>query len=144
MTTLHRSLPHRPPRRTLVALTAAAALALAGCGGSSASDTTDGKPPSPATKASALATQAAATIKVTIKGNDIAPVAEPLKIGVGQTVSVDVTSDRAGTLHVHSTPEHEYNFNPGTSHFEFTLDQPGQVDIEEHVSDTLIARVTVQ
>ena len=91
-----------------------------------------------------MATAAAATLKVTIKGKDIAPVAEPLHVGVGQTVSIDVTSDRAGTIHVHSTPEHEYDFDPGTSDFEFPLDQPGQVDIEEHESGTLLARVTVQ
>ncbi len=138
------TISHQPFRRTLAALTAVAALGLAGCGGSSSGSSDAGKPPSPATKASALNTQAAATIEVTIKGNNIAPVAEPLTIGVGQTVSIDVTSDRAGTLHVHSSPEHEYNFNPGSSHYEFTLDQPGQVDIEEHVSNTLIARVTVQ
>lgn len=138
------TISHAPLRRTLVALTATAALGLTGCGGDDSGSSPSGKPPSPDTKASALATQAAATINVTIKGKDIAPVGEPLRIGVGQTVSIDVTSDRAGALHVHSTPEHEFEFDPGTSHFEFTLDQPGQVDIEEHESETLIARVLVQ
>lgn len=133
-----------PLRRTLVALTATSVLGLTGCGGSDSGSSDAGKPPAPDPKASALATQAAATVKITIKGNDIAPVGEPVTIAVGQTVSIDVTSDRAGALHVHSSPEHEFDFKAGTSHFEFALDQPGQVDIEEHESDTLVARVTVQ
>ena len=35
-------------------------------------------------------------------------------------------------------------FEPGTTRLEVELEQPGQVDIEEHESDTLIARVLVK
>jgi hypothetical protein len=84
------------------------------------------------------------TLAVDVTGDTVTPVAQELDLGVGETLRITVTSDRAGELHVHSDPEHAFAFTSGTSTFELTLDTPGSVDIEEHVSDALVARVLVR
>jgi ABC-type phosphate transport system substrate-binding protein len=121
-----RLLQPLPVSATLAAVLAAA-LGLAGC-----SDDTSGKASSDAT-----------TVEVTIKGSSVEPVAKKVDIGVGGTITVKVDSDRAGELHVHSTPEQTFDFKAGTSSYDVTLDKPGTVDIEEHVSDTVLIRALV-
>ena len=141
------TIAHPPLRRTLIAVTATAVLALAGCGGDDEPSTSEpsasessGSGQSPTSKPANGATQ----VDVTIEGDDVTPVAQAVQIGVGETVVLNVTSDRAGELHVHSSPEQEFEFEPGTSEIEVTLDKPGSVDIEEHESDALIVRVLVK
>ena len=84
------------------------------------------------------------TVDVTIKGDTVSPQAEQLQVGVGDKITLQVTSDRDGEIHVHSSPEHEFEVKPGRNTFSFTLDQPGQVDVEEHESDTLVLRITAR
>ena len=67
-----------------------------------------------------------------------------MKAKAGDVLLVTITSDRAGELHVHSSPEQEVAFGAGTTELEVELKQPGQVDIEEHESGVLIARVLVR
>jgi hypothetical protein len=146
MTAMTTSLP--PLRRSLIVLAASAALALSGCGGNdpdsaapaaSSEHSDHGSSQEPDTSGAA-----AATVDVTIEGDEVTPVAQAVEIGVGETVLLNITSDRSGELHVHSSPEQEFEFESGTSAVEVTLDQPGTVDIEEHESDALIVRVLVK
>ncbi len=149
--------------RVLTVLALATTLTLAGCGGDSdttteptPSDTAlsptptkDGKPAdSSPGKDDASKTPAPApagpTVQVTIKGDSVQPVGKQVDLGVGDTLTVDVDSDRAGEMHVHSTPEQTFDFKAGRSTFEITLDKPGTVDVEEHVSDTLLIRALVR
>jgi plastocyanin len=95
------------------------------------------------TSASGSSTQTK-NIDVTVKGDKVTPAAEPVTVAVGEKVELHVTSDRDGELHVHSSPEHEFEFKPGSSTFSFTLDQPGSVVVEEHVSDSLVLKLLVQ
>jgi plastocyanin len=134
-----------PLRRTLLALTTTAVLALAGCGGSDepSSPSTSGASSSGSTQGSSKST-AAATVDVKIEGDEVTPVAQAVQIGVGETVRLNITSDRSGELHVHSSPEQELEFEPGTTQLDVTLDKPGSVDIEEHESDALLVRVLVK
>ena len=118
------------PRRLLAGLIAlSTAFALAGCGsgsdGSSGSHTPE-------------------HVKVTIKGDSVTPQSKAINASVGQPIVLDVTSNRNGELHVHSSPEHEFEVAPGHSKYTFTLQQPGLVDVEEHVSNVLVLRITVQ
>jgi hypothetical protein len=84
------------------------------------------------------------SLDVTVAGDKVDPVGKALKARSGDTLVITITSDRAGELHVHTSPEQELEFEPGTTKLEVELKQPGQVDIEEHASDTLIARVLVK
>ena len=83
-------------------------------------------------------------MKIAIAGGKVSPVAKQVEVGVGDTITFDITSDRDGALHVHSSPEHEFEISPGRTTEKVTLDKPGVVDVEEHVSDTLVLRITVQ
>jgi hypothetical protein len=122
------------------------ALTLAACGGGGPRSVS----PSPGASATSTTTgpskEAAAgpTLDLTVQGNDIEPSNQQIKAKPGDTLVVKITSDRAGVLHVHSSPEQELDFKPGNSQVKVPLEQPGQVDIEEHVSDTLVARVLVK
>ena len=145
-------------RRTLVALSAAAALALAGCGDDEpeAQGTTSESPAASASpseskskkpepkKSSEPPAADQVTIDVTVQGGEVTPQAQAVDLGVGETLVLAVDSDRAGELHVHSSPEQVVDFQAGTSELELTFDKPGSVDIEEHESGALIARVLVQ
>lgn len=128
-------------RQGLVALCAVALLLLSGCGGEETSSTT---PTGSASQSDEPTAKADSQIDVTIEGDKVTPVAQAVQLEVGQTLQINVTSDRSGELHVHSSPEQEFEFEAGTSQFQVTLDKPGSVDIEEHVSDALIVRVLVQ
>jgi plastocyanin len=74
----------------------------------------------------------------------VTPVAQSVEVEVGETVTLEVTSDRAGELHVHSTPEQYKQFEQGRSTISMVFDKPGAVDVEEHESHALVLRVLVQ
>jgi hypothetical protein len=148
-------------RRTLMALTATAALALSACGGDEPAPESESTPntsptasdsPSPSTskkpkrpkETSPPASVDEVMVDVTITGNDVTPVAQQVELAVGETLLLEINADRAGELHVHSTPEQFANFEAGASKLDFTFDKPGSVDIEEHDSGALIVRVLVQ
>ena len=148
-------------RRALVAAVIAT-LALTGCGSNGDSPRTDettSSTPSPTPAAADEATHTPTeepsaqpsdepsdddAIEIEIEGDRITPNGERIKVGTGETVTLDIRSDRAGELHVHSSPEQEIEFVAGTSKVDVTLDQPGSVDIEEHESGALIVRVLVK
>ncbi len=153
MTTIPQ--PHRRLRRSLVAVTATAALALAGCGDDEPTSTTPTPSESPSASESEdkpgrdkKTTPPAATdevvVDVSIVGDDVTPVAQSVDLGVGETLLLEVESDRAGELHVHSSPEQTVAFEAGSSKLDLTFDKPGSVDVEEHESGALIVRVLVQ
>jgi hypothetical protein len=152
-------------RTLLTALTATAALTLAGCGGDgdtadqgtaadspsetgapsesageSAGESASGSAtPSPETQLS----DAGKSQAVTIRGDQVTPSAKRVDLGVGERLSVTVTSDRAGELHVHSSPEQELSFRAGTTALDIVVQSPGLVEVEEHESDAVILRLYV-
>lgn len=136
---------------TLVALTAAALL-VAGCGGSNGSGevTRSSSSAAPAmTGAPQLSDQQAPpnrlVVEVTIKGGQVTPTNAQLKSAVGEPIVFQVNSDAADQLHVHSNPEHSFNVEPKSGQsFQFTVDVPGQVDVELHQLNRTIATIQVQ
>jgi hypothetical protein len=107
----------------------ATALLLTGCGaGGSASD------PDPTSGGDGQ------VITITIDGDEITPNVE---VPLGEPVTLDITADRAGELHVHSTPEQEVEFDEGETRAELTIDQPGVVEVEDHELGTVIVQLEV-
>lgn len=150
-------------RRTFVALSAATVLALAGCGEEEPTAETTATPAdsesptkshssehvdrdSGGNKEKSQEPPAAdgVVLEVTVSGGEISPMAQAVEIGVGEPLVLRIDSDRSGELHVHSTPEQMVEFASGTSRHELTFDQPGSVDVEEHESGALVARVLAQ
>jgi PBP1b-binding outer membrane lipoprotein LpoB len=119
--------------RILIAVVALAFITLAGCSedGSQAVD----ESPSPAT--------AGTVVEITIDGDTVEPNGARVEAQVGEPITLQITSDREGELHVHSTPEQEISFDKGTTQAELTIDQPGIVEVEDHHSDLVIVQLEV-
>jgi|GEM_PF-1376182 hypothetical protein len=134
-----------PAARTVAAgiLTLATSLGVAGCGSdtSSASDTSSTK--STSSKAPS-ADASAQKLDVAIKGETITPTNKRIEVNKGKPLTITISSDRPGELHVHSSPEEEIPFDKGTTTKQVTFANPGVVEVEEHVSDTLIAQLEVR
>jgi hypothetical protein len=136
--------------KTLTALIATA-LITAGCGGSTSSDTatsTSGSAPA-STDAPQMSDQqeppARLVIDVTIKGGEVTPTNAQFDANAKQPIVVRVNSDVADQLHVHSNPEHTFDIEPKNGQsFQFTVDVPGNVDIELHQLNRTVATVTVR
>lgn len=132
---------------------AAAALVttLAGCG----SDTDDERPPAASTSATPSATASASAsaaqsapagpvVDVTIKDGTVTPRGKRVEVGVGEPVTLRVTSDAADELHVHADPEQTLEVEPGRQELELTVDVPGQVAVESHHLDATIVQLVVR
>ena len=64
---------------------------------------------------------------------------------MNEPIVVKVNSDVADELHVHSTPDHTFKVEAKPAQqFQFTVDVPGNVDIELHQLNKTIATVQVQ
>ncbi|MDO9458240.1 hypothetical protein [Nocardioides sp.] len=73
------------------------------------------------------------TIQVTVKDGEVTPAGERIDVDVNQPVDIVVTSDEAGELHVHSSPETTKEFAAGENDpIELQFDRPGLVDVELH------------
>ena len=85
---------------------------------------------SPAGKGADLATK---KIAITFKGDDVTPNGSDIDVAVGQAIELDVTADKPGEIHVHSTPEQEFEYDPGTSTIDMKpIEAPGRVTVESH------------
>jgi len=117
--------------RTAAVVALAAALASCGSDDSGDADASAG-------------TEEPVVIDVTIADGHVHPSGETVEADVGQEIEVRVDSDAADVLHVHSSPEHEYTIKPTEDQvFRFAIDNPGQVEIEAHETETLVAEVVV-
>jgi hypothetical protein len=146
--------------RTVLATCLAAALLLSGCG---SEDPAADETPSPSASATAEEPADDATEEpeqepekesekprpqgpfadLTFDGDSALPNGERIELGVGETLTLRIDSDRPGELHVHSTPEKEIAFPAGQSERKLTIEQPGVVDVEEHESGKVLLQLEV-
>ncbi len=139
-------------RLTRLLVTSTVALALTGCGGTDtpAADETPGASASAGAEGSSSGsvepedpTADGTVIAITIDGDQITPNGDRIQVALGEPVTFDITADRAGELHVHSTPEQELQFEQGDSQVEVTFDKPGVVEVEDHESDRVVVQLQV-
>lgn len=156
---IENAVQHRT-RLGLAALTLTALTTLAACGGQDESAADPASSGGTSASASATPTPSAATgegrgsglaapapeadLAVEIAGDDISPNAAELEVGVGDSITVSVESDRAGELHVHSTPEQYVEFEAGETAQELTFTTPGTVEFEDHDTGDVVAFVDVR
>jgi hypothetical protein len=121
--------------RRLLAATAAlllSSLALTACGSDSSSS-------------SAGAAQQTMQIAITIKGDSVTPNGQEYDVAVGQPIEFDVTADKPGEIHVHSSPEQEFEYDAGSSTLQLEpIQAPGVVTVESHTLEKTILKLKVQ
>ncbi len=126
--------------RALVSLLAVVALLGAGCGGSKNGGT--------GTSSSVTSQQQSApglVVDVTISKGTVSPTNAQWQAKVGQPIEFRVNSDADDELHVHSTPDHEFTVEPRHGQtFQFTVNVPGQVEVELHKLDRTVGTIQVQ
>lgn len=147
-------------RTTLSTLITGAALVpvllVTGCGGgntsdssadssgdsatASASNTPSSTPMAPTSSATA---DQGTVVDVKVRGDKVTPNGERIKAKVGQPVTLEVSANRAGELHVHSTPEQELEYAKGRTTLKVTIDKPGIVDIEDHIAEVVVVQLEV-
>ena len=112
-----------------LAIALVAATTLEGCGNN---DSTASGPPQ--TK----------VIAITVHGDNVDPNGERVDVAVGQRVELDVTADAPGEIHVHSSPEQEFEYDEGSSTIELDpIETPGVVTVESHTLDKVILQLRV-
>lgn len=134
-------------RRRLATATLASLLVLApACGEDSAGedpapapsststgDSSERPEPTEPTASTEPAEPATTTIEVTIEGGAASTAGERVEVAVGEPVDLVITSDTAGELHVHTSPEQFLEFTEGANEpIELLIDRPGRVEIELH------------
>lgn len=135
-------------RQLAIGILAAAALLTAGCGGSQDTDTASSSP-AQATGAPDMPDQQRptdrTTIDITIEGGKVTPTNEQVQAKLNEPIVLRVNSDAADELHVHSVPEHTFKVAPKPGQqFQFTVEVPGNVEIELHELNRVVATVQVR
>ncbi|ORV19120.1 hypothetical protein [Mycobacterium celatum] len=116
-------------RSALITVAAMLICGLVGCGGSPGKDSS--------TKA--------LVVDVTIAHGQVSPANATLQAKVHQPITFRVTSDAADELHVHSVPDHEFQVAAAPNQtFQFSVDVPGNVDVELHHLDRTVATIQVR
>ena len=80
----------------------------------------------------------------TIDGGEVTPQGDRVPVTKEAPVTLEVTSDVAGELHVHAAEEQTFDFEAGSTDIELALDQPGIVDVELHDPDVLVLQLEVR
>ena len=82
----------------------------------------------------------ALTITITISKGKTIPSGEKIKVRVGQTVILNVTSDTDDEIHAHiGGPGYELPVQAGTpAKGSFTIDSPGSFEVESHHLEKII------
>jgi hypothetical protein len=118
---------------TLAVLTCTA-VAATGCGGGGSS--------SPSGSGSSAAPK---VIQVTFSGDSVTPNGDRVEVEHGQPIELKVTADAPGEIHVHSSPEQEFEYDKGTSTIDIKpIETPGIVDVESHTIDKTIVQLEVR
>ncbi|MGC4109489.1 MAG: hypothetical protein QM747_03480 [Nocardioides sp.] len=127
------STPRTAGRHAVVTVVIAlvGALTLAGCGSSSSSAASD------------LPTK---KIHITINGSETVPNGTNIDVKVNQPIEFDVTADKPGEIHVHSSPEEqEFEYPKGTSTFKVKpISAPGVTTVESHTLDKTLFKLVAQ
>ena len=92
---------------------------------------------------SSAAANQGTVVNVKVQGDKVTPNGERIKAKLGEPVLINVTANRAGELHVHSTPEQELEYHAGKTALRVTIDKPGIVDIEDHIAEVVVVQLEV-
>ena len=83
------------------------------------------------------------SVDISVSGADIKPNGARVKLERGERLRLRFDTDRAGELHVHSTPEQVVKFPAGTSTRVLVIKSPGLVEVEEHETSFVVLQLEV-
>jgi hypothetical protein len=84
-------------------------------------------------------------VDITIAKGQVSPSNATLAAKVSEPITLRVTSDAADELHVHSVPDHKFQVAAVADQtFQFSVDVPGNVDVELHHLDRTVATIQVR
>lgn len=85
------------------------------------------------------------TIEITFEGHTVTPAGDRIEVGLGQEVELEVKADAPGTVHVHSTPEQELDYDAGTTLLQLgAFDRAGVYEVETHALHKTIVQLEVR
>lgn len=97
----------------------------------------------PSSASSSASTPVGRTLEVTIKGNKVTPAPSTVKLGIGETLTLTVTSDHDDQLHVHGF-DVEKALPAGTPvSVELTGKTPGVYEVETHHPELRLLKIAV-
>lgn len=126
-------------------------LAFSGC----AAEAPTADPTSPTSPATTSATEtttsaptsaapAGVTIDITLEGGRFTPQGKTVEVPLGEPVTLRITSDAAGELHVHDDASTHVPFVAGTTTKELTFTAPGVIEVEDHDSGVVVVQLEVR
>jgi hypothetical protein len=84
-------------------------------------------------------------VEITFKDGEVTPNGDRIEVSPGQPIELQVTADEPGEIHIHSDPEHEFEYDEGTQTLDqFEIDRPGIVVVESHNLDQVIVQLEVK
>jgi len=83
-------------------------------------------------------------VDISVEDGEITPKGDRIEVSAGQPIDIVVTSDVAGSLHMHSDPEQEFAYDAGTTTFPVTIDRPGVIEVESHDPPQIIVQLEVR
>ena len=102
-------------------------------------------PSSPAPTASSAPTGGGTVVDINIAAGAVTPTNGEAQAKLNQPIVLKVNSDVSDQLHVHSVPEHTFQVAARANQtFEFTVEVPGQVDVELHDLDRKVVTIQVR
>lgn len=135
--------------RRLATLAATVSLIVASaCGSGDEPESTPSPEATGSSSATTAPTQApvdGVRVEISITESGTTPAGDRVDVGVGEPVTLVVTSQIVDEVHVHSDPEVSIDVEPGqTIERTFTIDRPGQVAVESHETGATILQLVVQ
>ncbi|MER6969922.1 hypothetical protein ABT304_02580 [Nocardioides sp. NPDC000445] len=131
-----------------IGVTLTLVLAPAACGNDDEDTVPSAEPAAPSSVIPSAATTESPDLgpllTVTIDGEEVSPNAEEIELSTGEKLAVEIDSDRAGELHVHSTPEQSIEYAEGTTNSEIVVSTPGTVEVEDHDTGAVVALIEVR
>ncbi len=82
-------------------------------------------------------------VEIIVNVDDPAQLGQVFPVGLGQTVILRLVSDTDQDYHVHGVDLEKQVAAGVEATFEFTADTPGDMEVESHITDTVLATIRV-
>jgi hypothetical protein len=83
----------------------------------------------------------AVSIDITFEGDSVDPNGRQIEVPVNEPITLAISADAPGELHVHTQPEQEIAYPAGESSHELTLDRPGVYEVESHDLEKIVVEL---